>query len=783
MTIPIKPLIVIGCGGTGEEVVSRIYRDFKDMYGDIPDVFQFIVFDSNQNVTDKQNLPNREYVNLPIDNPDKYLVGIKDGVYPELEWFGSDRIKKIGNASVGAKKKRPIGRLSAVLNMPTIRDILDQKITLLRNSSTRKKLKGKGYNIQKNINVAIVNSLGGGCGSGVFLDIAFNVKSLVNNEDCLKGYTISSQSFDMSKDKKPLIQANTFASCRELEHYMDVSNTFVQSYGRGMIEIESPGHPFDEYYIVGSDMHGVDTCLDKTNVVALLSNVIKLDAVSPVGQVQQGQLANVKHELLTSFVHPTTKRAHLKAYSSVGMQGKYYPIREIREICTLSYADDLANEFLRKCDNIDDVIDIVKNEMISGTETSLKFSDLFLKIESDSNLNSSHTSYLQENDGKINESLQKWKDDCINDISNVSAKKVRVRREQSQEKVIQELCSKIESVLNDPNQGLEVAIQVKDLISNFISNQENILNEKSGHIQKELENLEDECKILIKDIVNQISGSLVPFKQKRINKKINHFILLSKEIFEMKVKEVILQEIRILYINVENILKQRNTAHVNLRRNINLIVANLSQEKEKHEMDLITGKSKQDADLFEVIGNSITEIEYHYKQFNISASQAHKSFCVDGIGHWCDFTSDEISKEILQYSAKQYSNTKFDIGHVIENLDEMIGDLFDDTHLAMKFVGQDCGFDHTQLPSQCLLGVPEHMERECKSSVLKTTTTRDIQVVPMKGADEILLVMYKHAIPMMAMEPIVNIVTQYNNLVNGDIPLHIFDVKDLPEIC
>lgn len=544
-----------------------------------------------------------------------------------------------------------------------------------------------------------------------------------------------------------------------------------------MVRIESRKRPFDVFHILSSKLENSGINLDEDNIAALVSNAALLDTTSEMGQEQQTQFSNIKAGLFTTFEHPKTKNKHLKAYSSFGIRGVHYPSKKIKELCTLLYALNLVSEFLKCDEDTCNVVDVIKNDIISTNKLGMNIQEIVSELDSNSVVNVDLAEYLKDASSKVTESLMKWKKESLISIHNQAS-----NRKEFEELIIQKMQHQFTEILDDPQKGLEVAILVVDSVALHISNQKNLVKKRMVEVQKELESFDEDSKLIVTELTNLISGSIVLFKQKRIERNIDQYSLLCKDMYDKKREEKLLQEVRTLLTNVQKSLNKIKDAQIDLKRKFEIVTDSLSRKKQECEHNLLSGQDNHGNDLFEVIGNSIDEVDYHYQQFENSVSKVHQSICLDGIRHWLDCNSDTIYNEIHSSSLEQFKTLQFDIKHVIQNLDVMIRQLYDNTYIAMKFTGQEHGFSHNRLPTFCFIGVPEQLKDDCEASV-KKLPTRDIQVVPMKESDKIVMVVYKYCIPLMAMKPITDLVKKYNQKINGEIPLHIFNIKDLPEIC
>src|SRR5574341_999806 len=89
----LRPAIVIGAGGTGNQVVRRLKKLVHNYYGDAPMLIHFLVADTDAGAFNDQNwspLPElSELERLPLYDPQVPFADVREnpGAYPEIhEW-------------------------------------------------------------------------------------------------------------------------------------------------------------------------------------------------------------------------------------------------------------------------------------------------------------------------------------------------------------------------------------------------------------------------------------------------------------------------------------------------------------------------------------------------------------------------------------------------------------------------------------------------------------------------------------------------------------------------
>ena len=152
----------------------------------------------------------------------------------------------------GAAGIRQAGRLILFLNISRVIRMLEQKLNKI----------SVGYDLQlTRVKVHIFFGVGGGTGSGMFVDISYIIRELCKNCE-IQGFVFMP---DVSCMKKGLhdvhkrnIKRNGFAALKEIEQLMTLKpgENFIQSYADKTINVDSTYPIFDFCVLVGSKQNG-----------------------------------------------------------------------------------------------------------------------------------------------------------------------------------------------------------------------------------------------------------------------------------------------------------------------------------------------------------------------------------------------------------------------------------------------------------------------------------------------------------------------------------------------
>lgn len=265
--------LFIGLGGRGVKTVSAlktaIAKTIDMPEGKIkPDNVEYLVFDTADNDMEQYTLKGQDNIGLEKDVETCSLYDgnaaqlLKDGGKISetiLSWMNP---RLVGNADLtgkGAGGIRQAARFS--LFSPEVFDRvqknLDKKITDLHSLKF-----GMGKFV-----VYVLAGLGGGSGSGIFLDIPYIIREIWDrkgypNQDLkIQAYLYLPDSYDPkeTRDSKPHIQYNSYAALKELDYYMGLperNGGYYEALYPGAFTIRSKEAAFDVCNLVTGSIKG-----------------------------------------------------------------------------------------------------------------------------------------------------------------------------------------------------------------------------------------------------------------------------------------------------------------------------------------------------------------------------------------------------------------------------------------------------------------------------------------------------------------------------------------------
>lgn len=301
-TIP-NPVLIIGLGGTGIDAMLRLKYQINKRFvleqdtvsntrKDKPKKVEFLGFETNQGEKNKR-YPMNGGVGL---DPQSELVMLSNAEVRSIlndrkilddcinEWLAPELSSESGIDGAGGV--RQVGRLLLFTKINEIVDSLEKKIRLLQEDT------------EEVLHVFVLSGLGGGTGSGTFIDIPYIVRGIMNNiygakgddKVNIMGYLFTpdvnlSRASDNQSAQSYIIK-NGFAALKELDYLMGIGDRherFTQKY-RNRLTVDSPMPPFNLCHLISATnidgrpmSNAYDYCMNVTaeNIVNFMSNEVR----------------------------------------------------------------------------------------------------------------------------------------------------------------------------------------------------------------------------------------------------------------------------------------------------------------------------------------------------------------------------------------------------------------------------------------------------------------------------------------------------------------------------
>jgi hypothetical protein len=365
-----RPTLVIGLGGTGTLVLKRLKRLIREKFDDNrSELFQLLALDTEMQSLDYyQRLEVREFMNLAEttilgdDIVESMMNSQTEQIYKGLRaWWP---IQSNGHSPFfpgdivsGAKATRCVGRLALWYRGMEVYRAIEQRLNsaLLIRGLRRVDIPATGNSAK----VFIVCSLAGGTGSGMYIDIAYMLRHILNKmgmTSFMTGLLLADASpFASIIQEEGLVrrmEANTYAALCELDWFMggyrgasqngEASNTRYNLQYLGHLRVQSPSKPFDVCYLLtGMNEHG-RRLRHLDDLTEMMAQEIFLEIATPLGRTGRSVLDNVERLSYYSQYGPRPL-----AYSSFAVSSLDLTPKLVVQQCTLSLAKYMLERLIK----------------------------------------------------------------------------------------------------------------------------------------------------------------------------------------------------------------------------------------------------------------------------------------------------------------------------------------------------------------------------------------------------------------------------------------------------
>ncbi len=301
----VAPTLVIGLGGTGVEVVRLTKERVRHSMNPLPEIIEFLTVDTELlvNPPGQERIYPREFAYLGDYNATWVLKHLD--MHPHIkDWWYDEADVVQGSIYKGARQRRCVGRLSLYTRWGNFAQMLDAKATPIREIVRKEKLQKREVEVERSkfVQVYIVSSVCGGTGSGILIDVAFRVRELFGDDADIVGIFLLPSCFlpEMQSHKqKQRIQANAYATLREINHFMCgkpfeacfPDNPFADNDGKKNSHILY--RPYDLIHMVDRS-NGKEFISSLDQVRRMAAQQIFLDILTPLGKRIAARRNNVR---------------------------------------------------------------------------------------------------------------------------------------------------------------------------------------------------------------------------------------------------------------------------------------------------------------------------------------------------------------------------------------------------------------------------------------------------------------------------------------------------------
>jgi hypothetical protein len=350
----IVPTILVGVGGTGVEVLSRVRRLVEESYGSLKN-FPLISFLSID--TDKDyKVSNPEAAGSPLQDHEKYWASVSgedvsymiDNMpkYPWIEsWFPKELERNIKVIEKGAKQIRSCGRFAFFCNYHKIKARFKEACDRVKGHETFMLDKYDIRVVTNALNVFIVGSLSGGTGSGMLIDIGYCIRNWLEGQGgpLITAIVPMPNAFANIQVGERVL-ANGYAALMELSYFSDYRTEYVAQFSSGLVdEVRDKRPPFDFTYVVGTKNDEAEFRLPQ--IREMIAQNIFLDLTSDFAPHKR----SIRNNIEGAWAQADPEgRGYPKNFMSFGLATIEIPVAQIRATLANRLAVDLVGWWLNE---------------------------------------------------------------------------------------------------------------------------------------------------------------------------------------------------------------------------------------------------------------------------------------------------------------------------------------------------------------------------------------------------------------------------------------------------
>ncbi|AGY56819.1 tubulin-like doman-containing protein [Gloeobacter kilaueensis] len=365
------PTVIIGIGGTGKEIMIKIRRMIVESYGtlDALPIVSFLHLDTEQNakVSEPQTVLKQDISLRPVEQvwtkvEDAKSILSRIGSYPYLaEWFPT-QLKGTDSILAGAGQIRALGRFAFAVNYQQIKGAFAAARSRIRGYE-KYMLDTWKVQLDQGINIFVVGSLSGGTGSGMLLDLAYNLRDWVPPSDLPQSsaYLVLPGAFSGLGDR---VVANAYAALMELDYYSRNDTRFEAQYSTSpsdrIGDQASRDVPFNFCYLVGNSNNKV-TFATLEAVLEMVAQNIFLDFSSGFSQYKKLVRDNIRKHW--SSPDPL---GYPQSFITFGLSSIQFPVERVINACASRLAGQVVRWWQNPTPSPTAMRDLIKTEVLPG---------------------------------------------------------------------------------------------------------------------------------------------------------------------------------------------------------------------------------------------------------------------------------------------------------------------------------------------------------------------------------------------------------------------------------
>ena len=323
------PTIIIGIGTSGLYTLENAQRFYYETYKtNKPKNVEFIYIETNESNrpvgTPIGNDITRVYISL--DNMAEMIAELKTSCN-NPSWLPESRV--VLAAGLGAGGIRSCGRL-AMWGRNQKGDNFGNIINAITNAYAKvMHVNNNDANLTSQPTVFITGSLTGGTGAGVFIDMGYLVRHIIQNAKDIYGLFLLPQEPKVIRGFE-VMYGNAYGAIKDLEHYNKVENNYKEKWPNGFTkDLEVP--PYELVQFISQDYQ------DGAPAISTLSGLYKM-----AGLYLFLNIAGIYEKRRERLVD-AAGNSLIGKYGTFGLSAIQFPKDQIQEFVSSQLSIELLN--------------------------------------------------------------------------------------------------------------------------------------------------------------------------------------------------------------------------------------------------------------------------------------------------------------------------------------------------------------------------------------------------------------------------------------------------------
>lgn len=809
-----RPSLVIGLGGTGHEAVRYLKRRFFETNkGKLPGLVRLLCFDTTSEVT--ESIPDRdgneimlstnEFWDLGGYNVDHVVQNIQGMVDFKkiLSWF--PRGLRPGQVDQGAQITRPIGRLSLLLKAENVRRIIREAMKTLHLI-----WKKRHKDTKESMDVYIINSLCGGTGSGMFIDLSYIINLAADDEKIKTFQKIgvfllpSAFSTILSSDLMKRAEANSYAALKELDFFMTEARfDYIPWKGKGR-RIDTK--PFHACYLMDTTNENELKLEDQSSAMQLIAESLFLKISTQIGRAGAQEENNLFGGLgiLGNYVS-----GKITAYSSFGVAFETYPVDDIIRYCSAKLTREIIQtNLLNNHRGVETIPGEVENylkglgmlieqlkDQLMTEEKDGKIEKLTIRIGSDR--------FKDLTDAELVGVLKNFVDGYRRERISRFNKAISDQRANLLASFSQKLKDKFHDLINESHKGFPlVKMFIKEIQADFSKKQNTLREMRDGAsgIKNQLKERERVRESIMRKIEDAVGGWRIRKYSKKVQRLRDEFIGELIKGYHLELQLFTIEQVEQIFGELMNQVNECIKDIDSIIRKLSLVYENIDDkrrivEERSNSITYLLGRS--------VISQDEIEILYHKQVKDKETIALEMITQVGEIYSWKDKKYKDVREEIISFFENKFQVFR---KKTIEDL--LMGKGFEapssdeeefseagrnkPAEILESLYNRATPFwvyDPTKMDPTGNLGheLPEIMvlgtEDEEKTIFKNAESAHKINITSIKDPTKIAVDRNHHGLPLFALWGMETFEAGYEALLENDAPLHVFkNAANLPKI-